>query len=59
MTINANITSLIRSGSFPQIQNAIQAGISQGMMTIDYYAKKLIENDYLDKDAYKKINIDD
>lgn len=59
MTVNANITSLIRSGSFPQIQNTIQAGISQGMMIIDYYAKKLIENNYLDKDVYKKINLDD
>ena len=59
LTVNSNVSNLIKSGSFAQIRNAMQAGISQGMMTMDYYAKKLLEQGYIEQEQFDSIATED
>lgn len=60
MLNNDTVKNLIRSGSFAQIKNAIQSGLTEGMVSLEYYAQKLIENGYLNADTFSSAdNFDD
>lgn len=53
LTVNSNIANLIKSGSIAQLKNAMQSGISQGMITMEMYVNQLLEEGYIDESEHQ------
>lgn len=59
LTMNSTIVNLIKSGSFAQLKNVMQAGIKQGMITMELYARHLLEAGYITQEVYNELAQED
>ncbi len=55
---NAAVANLVRENKIPQIKTIIQTSADQGMMTMDYHLKVLLENDLIDEPTAIAYSVD-